>query len=99
MPVYHVKIGARRTTVSLPKILSTLLAIKLNRKPKTKEAAQAVRSWLQQAIDKENDPGMVYVSSVLQEEAILFIADKSLSDRYLEFLWEDDEDLQAEKDD
>ncbi|WP_456473576.1 hypothetical protein [Desulfolithobacter sp.] len=99
MPSYHVEIGARRTTVSLPNILTDLLAIKLDQRPRTKEAAQAVRSWLQQTLDKENDPGMVYASRCLQEDAILFIADKNLSELYLDILLEDDPDMPTGEDD
>ena len=79
---YHTYLGDRRTTASLDNTLAALLALKLRKTPETLEAHNAVRTWLQARIDEKNDPDRVYVSQWLQSEALLFLVDKRLSERY-----------------
>ena len=86
---YHVRLGPKRTTVSLPDTLAGLLAVKLNQRPETKEAHRAICSWLQQTLDDLNDPGRSSVSRWLQSEATLFITDKMLSKKYLNMMFSD----------
>ena len=88
MKRYHVTLGNRRTTVSLDNLLSDLLAIRLGVCPQASEAHSAVRAWLQQQLDQNNDPGRSLVSRWLRDEAMLFLVDKKLSDTYLDGLLE-----------
>jgi hypothetical protein len=54
---YHLIISATRTTVTMDRMLSNLLAVKLNADPfeDPQAAHSAVRLWLQSEIDR--DPG------------------------------------------
>ena len=85
MQRYHVSLGDKRTTVTLNDTLGGVLALKLGRTPGTVEAHSAVRSWLQEQLDINDDPNRVYVSRWLQQEAILFIADTKVSKAYLDW--------------
>ena len=69
--------------------LSTLLAIKLGHVPESAQAHAGIREWLQEQLDEANDPGRYRVSQWLQSEAILFLVDKKLSTRYLNWLLEE----------
>lgn len=80
---YHVNLGGRVTTASLGKHLAGLLAVKLGHEPETPDGNRAVRDWLQARLDDANDPGRHKVSQWLQGEALLTVADKMLSDEYL----------------
>jgi len=76
---YHVMIDQVRTTVSLAPVLAELLALKLGAKPQTPAAHAALRSWLQEEIDR--DPGAVRngrASQRLAHQAILKVAAPSL---------------------
>ena len=86
MNQYHVKIGAKRTTVSLSEVLCDLLALKLGSTPRTAEANQAVQGWLQGQLDAHNDPGRLRVSQWLTEQVVLEIVDKMLSKQYDEWI-------------
>lgn len=82
MKRYHVILGSERTTVSLDDVLSELLALKFKELPDSLEAHQAIRNWLQALIDEDNDPGRYRVSQWCRDQAILFLMDKTLSDRW-----------------
>ena len=69
--VYHVLLGTRRTTVSLDKIIATLLSLKLGHDPKTQDAHSAVRAYLQEKLDHTNDPRRTSVSQWLRQEVLL----------------------------
>ena len=91
MPIrYHVMVGDKRTTVSLHETLSTFMAIKLKQEPETLEAHISIRQWLQDRLDKFDDPGRVLVSQWLQGEAIEFIADRHLIKVYKAWIYEQD---------
>lgn len=83
---YHVTKGQTRTTVSLDNTLSGLLAIRLGETPNTSAAHAAVRAWLQSRLDEAQNPGRIKVSQWLAGEAMLFVADKNLSEKYLTWL-------------
>ncbi len=85
---YHLTLGHKRTTVSLDRLLSDLLAIRLGAFPHAPKAHGVVRTWLQQQLDQTNDPGRVRVSRWLRDQALLFLVDKYLSDTYLDWLLE-----------
>ncbi len=79
---YHVQLGTKRTTVTLDRILSELLAIKLGYKPDDAQTHTAVREWLQQQLDDAGDPNRIRTSQWLQEQAIIAIADKKISSKH-----------------
>ena len=85
MQRYHVYLGDKRTTVTLNDTLAGVLAVKLGKTPETQGAHSKVRTWLQQKLEEGNDPGRAYVSRWLQQEAILFIVDKRLSKKYIDW--------------
>jgi hypothetical protein len=67
-------------------MLSGLLSIKLGHTPDTPEAYAAVRVWIQSKIEDDADPGRRRVSQWLAREAMLLIADKNLSEKYITWL-------------
>jgi len=79
---FHVMLGKRRTTVSLDKILSELLSLKLGTVPNREDAHSAIRLYLQQKLDEAKDPGRAYMSQWLAGEALLDLVDKELSKKY-----------------
>lgn len=85
---YHIQLKTHRTTVSLDKIVSDILAIKLGETPGTKQAHRAVRQQLEKFVssDLEKEPNF-YILYKIRKEAILFITDKMLSDKYFDS-WE-----------
>ena len=88
MKRYHLTLGPKRTTVSLDPLVSDLLAIRLDCVPQSPQAHGRVRTWLQQRLDQDNDPGRIGVSQWLREQAILFLVDTQLSTTYLDGLLE-----------
>lgn len=83
---FHLRHGARRTTVSLDTLLASYLALHLGQAPETPQAHRAVRRWLQQRLDEHNDPGRVAVSHWLQREVLDTVVDNHLSRAYSEWL-------------
>ena len=83
---YHLTKGTVRTTTSLDKTLSGLLAVKLGQIPETPAAHAAVRQWLQGRLDDNADPSRVHTSQWLAGEVALFVSDKILSEVYLNWL-------------
>lgn len=79
---FHVYLAKKRTTISMDSVLVGVMALKLGKTPETDEANSAVRKWLQAKLDEASDPDRVHVSQWLQREAVLFIADRKLSERY-----------------
>ena len=80
--IYHVVLGRRRTTVSLDKMVSTLLSLKLGHDPGIEDAHSAVRAYLQTKLDQANDPRRTSVSQWLRQEVLLDLVDKKLSTKY-----------------
>lgn len=82
---YHIQLKSHRTTVSLDKIISDLMAIKLGETPGTKQAHRAVRQQLEQFVSADTDSGSTsYILYKIRKEAILFIADEIISNKYLD---------------
>jgi hypothetical protein len=77
MERYHVRLGKRRTTVTMDTIVSEYLALHLRVEPST-EAHSAVRGWLQGRLDESNDPGRFRVSQWLLGQAVEAVARPSL---------------------
>ncbi len=85
---YHIQLKSHRTTVSLDKIMSDMIAIKLGETPGTKQAHRAVRQQLEQCVlTSSNKESASYILYKIRKEAILFITDNSLSEKYLNH-WE-----------
>ena len=82
MERYHVRLGQRRTTVSVDKIVSQYLSLHLGTTPGTLAAHTAVRAWLQSRIDLNNDPGRIRVSQWLLAEALDAIVGPNLREAY-----------------
>lgn len=82
---YHIQLDSHRTTVSLDKIISDMIAIKLGETPDTKQAYRAVRQQLEQFISSDSDKGSAsYMLYKIRKEAILFITDTMLSEKYFD---------------
>ena len=92
MKRYHLTLGPKRTTVSLDNMVSDLLAIRLGSVPQSPQAHGAVRTWLQQRLDRDNDPGRFRVSQWLTDQALLFLVNNQLSEAYLDWWLEQDDD-------
>jgi hypothetical protein len=84
--IYHVFLGKRRTTVSLDPAIAFFLELKLGEKPGTPGAKKTVRQWLQERLDKENDPGRLRVSQWLKRDTLLALVDPKLVKRYWEWV-------------
>lgn len=85
---YHIQLASHRTTVSLDKIISDMIAIKLGETPGTKQAHRTVRQHLEQCVSESSDKESAsYILYKIRKEAILFITDNSLSEKYLD-RWE-----------
>jgi hypothetical protein len=82
---YHVRLNSHRTTVPMDNILSELLALKLGTKPGTKEAHVAVRKQIDEFVERDRGRPGYGLARYITEQSILFIADKILSDKYLEY--------------
>lgn len=81
---YHLQLNTHRTTVSMDKIISDLMAIKLETTPGTKEAHMAVRNQLESFIAHDLGRGSRGLGDYITEKAVLFISDNILSDKYWE---------------
>lgn len=84
---YHVQLKTHQTTVSVDTIVSDLMAIKLGTVPGTKEAHTAVRQKIDEFIDRDRGRPGYGLANHIREQAILFISDKILSEKYWE-TWE-----------
>lgn len=72
-----------QTTISMNKTLSDLLALKLNTIPDSKEARAAVTRYLQETlIDPDKGRGSKGLSHYLTAQAILYVSDNMLSEKY-----------------
>ena len=80
--IFHVRLGKRRTTISVDKIVSTLLALHLDAEPGTIQAHAAVRAYFQSKLDESSDPGRHYVTAWLREQALFDVLDNGLSKKY-----------------
>jgi hypothetical protein len=78
-----------RTTISMDKIVSDLLAIKLGTKPDTKEAHSAVRKQLDKFIARDRGRAGYQLGRYVTEQSVLFISDNMLSDKYWDFRLEE----------
>jgi len=83
---FHLRLGQRRTTVTLDTMIASYLAIHLGCTPETPLAHQTVRCWLQQRLDEHNDPGRCAVSQWLKREVLEVIVDTHVSTAYSHWL-------------
>lgn len=78
---YHIHFGNRRTTITVDRVVSELLAVKLGVLPDASEAHSLVRQWFENTLhDKlgENVPGGNRISQDARQYAIEALADKKL---------------------
>ena len=94
---YHIQLNSHRTSISLDKIVSDLMAIKLNKKPDTKAAHSAVRKQLEAFVAHDLDREGYRLGRYITEQAVLFISDNMLSERYWEHLNEVYEPMESQK--
>ena len=80
---YHILLDSHRTTVSMDKIISDLMALKLGQTPDSKEAHPAVSKRLNQLIKDKGRDGYRLTYHVTQE-ALLDLVDNKLSNAYRE---------------
>jgi hypothetical protein len=83
---FHVRLGGKRTTVTLDSPIPELLALSLKAEPHTPVATTAIQQWLQHELDADEDPGRVRVSQWPRGRAIFHLLDKSVSRRYKAWL-------------
>lgn len=69
-------------------ILSDLLAIKLEVEPRTAEAHKAVRELLESFIASDTER-TVLLTRYIKDQAILYLLDKNLSGKYIDFYLSD----------
>ena len=95
---YHINTPKRRTTITLDKIVSDLIAIKLKIEPCSPDTHSAVRKQLEEILLPYHDPkSRTYdpsradykPSELVTRLAVLWLVDKRLSDKYEEYLAED----------
>lgn len=87
---YSIQLSDHRTSVSIDKILSDLIAIKLGVSPGTPLAHQAVRKYLDHFIAHDRKRGGFRLSQYITEEAILGLVDKELYAEYMKYIMEVD---------
>jgi len=85
---YHIRLSKQRTTISLDKTLSDLIALKLGFKPNTTKAHTTVRKRLEHI----TAPYLTYhqewfhkPSQFVMEKIILDLVVKKLSDQYCDY--------------
>ena len=84
---YHIQLSNHRTTISVDKIVSDLMAIKLGFRPDTQEAYQAVGRRLDNLVTDRGRPGH-RLSNYVTQEAILDLVDNMLSEKYIDYMIE-----------
>jgi hypothetical protein len=82
---YHLQLLEGRTTISLDKIISDLMAIKLGNVPRTKEAHMAVRKQLESFIAHDLGRSGRGLGEYITEKSVLFITDKIISEKHGEW--------------
>lgn len=85
---YHIQFKGRRTTITLDKILSELIATKLGFSPEQEGVHSIVQQWLQTTLTEnlgENVPGGNRISQYARKYAIEAIADPDLMEKILDW--------------
>ena len=85
---YHIRFKGRRTTVTLDRILSNLIAAEFGVMPDRTDYHSTVQQWLQATLtDKlgQNVPGGNSISQYARLYAIEFIAKRDLMDRVIDW--------------
>jgi hypothetical protein len=78
---YHIRFQGRRTTVTVDKIVSQLLAVKLGVLPDAPQAYALVREWLEETLHDKlggNVPGGNRISQYARQYAIEALAEPDL---------------------
>lgn len=85
---YHIRFKGRRTTVTLDKILSNLIAAEFGVMPDREGYHSTVQQWLQATLTGklgQNVPGGNSISQYARKYAIEFIARRDLMDRVIDW--------------
>lgn len=78
---YHIQFQGRRTTVTVDRVISELLAVKLGVLPDAPEAHSRVREWLEETLHDKlgmNVPGGNRISQYARQYAIEALAKPKL---------------------
>lgn len=81
---YHINFKNRRTTITVDRIISELLAVKLGALPDASEAHSLVRAWFEETLHEKlgvNVPGGNRISQDARQYAIEALANKKLMDK------------------
>ena len=81
---YHIRFHQRRTTVTVDRVISELLAVKLGVLPDDPEAHSIVRVWLEETLQEKlgmNVPGGNWVSQYARMYAIEALAEPGLMEQ------------------
>lgn len=81
---YHVLLDGKRTTITVDKIVSELLAVKFGYPPETPEAHTAVREWIETKLRKNN--AYDRLSQRTREYAIRELTDPAILKPYWQWL-------------
>jgi hypothetical protein len=88
---YHIQLKSHRTSISMDNIVSDLMAIKLNERPGTKEAHAAVRKQLEAFVAHDLGRAGRRLGRYITEQAVLYISDKILSEKYWGYFMEEND--------
>jgi len=86
---FHVSLGTRHTTISIDRTLYLLMSLQLGAQPNTRAAHRAVRTWLQQHLDRNGDPRQHRISHWLRGKIAEALIGPALKQKYDE--WFDSE--------
>lgn len=88
--IFHITVNGRRTSFSLDNYLSDLLAIRLDREPRTQAAHKVIRKYLTTALrnDVAFDPELP-LSRQARHKAIRAISDETLVEKYTQWFLEE----------
>jgi len=81
---YHINFKNRRTTITVDRTVSELLAIKLGVLPDSPDAHARVREWFEETLHEKlgfSVPGGMHISQDARHYAIEALADKKLMDK------------------
>lgn len=90
---YKIQLNKHRTTVVLDETITQLLALKLNKKPGTKEAHLAVKKQLKIFIPDDPDMSDIGLEKYLTRKSVLFLTDSILRVKYWQFHFNGDDFL------
>ena len=83
---YHVRRGAKVTTVSVDESVAAYLALHVGELPGSMRAHGAVRVWVQQELDHSDNPNRPHVSQWLLGRALAALVRPELTAAYADYI-------------